>query len=305
MNTLVNICAPERSGTTMLDLMLGSGPDAFSLGEISGWFRLYRYRDSHTLPNEWESELGLSQKSIERLFYGPPADFHAHAFEVLGVSHLIDSSKEKTWIIDTQRFASAHGYSVINLLLIKDPVEFAHSFWKRGRYDEWERVYRRYYEWILSSDFEFASILLDDLVKEPASVLQEICDYIDLPYFPGKERFWEFLHLNVNGSPGVRKQVKDGDSSIEVRSLSPEFLPLINDVRSQVEAGPIHDLVREAKQHSIQQASRSRKANPVSHRYDPSLGTRLRHQLHGVAKKGWLRLRHNSALTDYFYYFNS
>ena len=289
----------------MLDLMLGSGTDAFSLGEISGWFRLYRHRNDHPLPETWASALELPLEEVEHLLYGPVADFHERAFEVLDVSHLIDSSKEKTWIIDTQHYASLHDYSVFNLLLLKDPVDFAHSFWKRGRYNDWEGVYRRYYEWVLSSGIEFASIKLDDLIQSPASTLHQVCEYIGLSYFPGKERFWEFSHFNIKGSPGVQKQVENGISTIGRRPLSPDFLPLVPEVKERVKLGPIQDLVLNIEQYHInEEINFHRERRTVSHQYRPNFSTSIRNYLHRIAKKRWLRLRHNSRLSPWFHHFD-
>jgi hypothetical protein len=39
---LIMVCGAARSGTTMLDFMLGNSGDAFSTGEIFGYFRPYR-----------------------------------------------------------------------------------------------------------------------------------------------------------------------------------------------------------------------------------------------------------------------
>lgn len=40
--TLINILGAGRSGTTMLDLMLGNDNNSFSLGEVHAWFRPFR-----------------------------------------------------------------------------------------------------------------------------------------------------------------------------------------------------------------------------------------------------------------------
>jgi len=249
--------------------------------------------------------LELTTEDVERLFYEPAANFHAQAFKVLGVSHLVDSSKEKTWIIDTQRFARLHNYSIFNLVLIKDPIDFAHSFWKRGRYSDWEKVYCRYYEWILSSEIQFASIKLDDLIQSPVSTLRQVCEYIGLPYFPGKERFWEFSHFNIKGSPGVQKQVERGTSAIEKRPLSSDFLPLVPEVRARVELGPIKKLVLNIEQQCInKQVISPGDRHAISHSYNPSLGKKIRHYFHKLAKEKWLRLRHNSPLGSWVHYIN-
>ena len=304
MTVLVNVCGPERSGTTMLDLMLGSGPDAFSLGEISGWFHLYRYRSGHSLPDSWGDIPGLSVSDRRRLLYCSPEDFHRQAFDVLKVSHLIDSSKEKTWILNTQHWAAQHDYPVVNLLLVKDPVDYAHSFWKRGRYAEWERVYRRYYRWMLESGIEFVSISLDDLVQNPASTLTSICAYVGLPYFPGKERFWEFSHHNVKGSPGVQKQVEQGASVIEKRALSPAFHRHIDDVRAAVSEREIGRLLRAVEARSLSRMTGPFPPSSIGHHYTPTFTSQVRNRIHCLAKKHWLRLRHNSVFTEWFYYFN-
>lgn len=303
MNTLVNICGPERSGTTMLDLMLGSGQNTFSLGEISGWFRLYRYRDYHPLPDVWKDIPGPAPHEIDSLLYGPVSEFHRTAFDVFRVTHLVDSSKEKTWILETQKWASMHRLGVVNFLLIKNPLEYAHSFWKRGRYHDWARVYRRYYQWILSSGVEFTSVYLDDLVHNPSETLELICSHVGLPYFPGKEHFWHYPHYNVKGSLGVRQQVGQGQSSIEKQPLSADFLHLIPEVQDTVANGPIQGLLDTVDQYRLARFSKVNAEATAGHTYSPDIFTHIRNEIHCLLKKPWLRLQHNSTLANWFHRF--
>jgi hypothetical protein len=45
MKKLINIYGTARSGSTMLDLILGNDPKGFSLGEVANWF--YPWRTHH------------------------------------------------------------------------------------------------------------------------------------------------------------------------------------------------------------------------------------------------------------------
>jgi len=219
MPTLINICGAGRSGTTMLDLMLGNAPDAFSCGEVSAWFRPWRTHhfridcSCHQDPCPYWSKI----KDY------PERNFHRQVFEQLNVNYVIDSSKEIRWIVDNNNWAARHQIRVINLLIWKDPMDLAYSYWKRdyGPFF-WRRVFVDYYTKFLQVELPFVSVSHKELVQHPGEKLAHICQVVGMPYFQGKERFWEKEHHFVFGSGGVQKQTAYGTS--EIRSDDP-FTP--------------------------------------------------------------------------------
>jgi hypothetical protein len=218
MATLINVGGATRSGTTMLDLMLGNTPDAFSCGEVYAWFRPWK-QHHHRL----ECRCGQNPCPIwEKIKNVPENQFHMAVVEKLEVSFVIDSSKELCWLIDTQEWASANRFKVFKLLLWKNPINLAYSHWKRGHsLTGWYHEFVSYYSKFFETGLPFRSVYFNDLVSNPQRKLEEICSAVGIPYFYGKERFWEKQHHHLFGSHGTYLQVKQGVSTVRARETFP------------------------------------------------------------------------------------
>jgi hypothetical protein len=235
MKKLINICGTARSGSTMVDLIIGNDPKGFSLGEVYAWFRPFRSHhfkiicscEGYNCP--WDQLMKLKE-----------SEFHKECFEILDVNILVDSSKDLPWVIDSNITAGNIGISVYNILLYKDPVSFFYSFWKRGvsinkaRRNEFLKYYKRFFE----SNLPFIAVNYDKLVSDPAAALENLCQKLGIPYFEGKERFWEKAHHHLFGSRGTRKQVEKSKSIIREKEDYPqEFKNII----PKIEADNRHD----------------------------------------------------------------
>lgn len=232
MATLINVCGAARSGTTMLDLMLGNGPDAFSCGEVYAMFRPW-------MPHHFRAHCRCGQVPCsvwERIKHVPESKFHATVFKELGVSFVGDSSKELCWLIDSQKWAVDNGIKVFKLLLWKDPVSLSYSHWKRGGgLMGWYSEFVSYYTKFFKTGLPFRSVNFNDLVSDPHRKLAEICAVVGMPYFDGKERFWEKQRHYLFGSQGVYLQVKEKGSAIRAsEDLAPEFEKQVDALSQQV-----------------------------------------------------------------------
>lgn len=234
MPTLINVCGAARSGSTMLDLMLGNSPDAFSCGEVNAWFRPYR-------THHFEIDCACGEKPCsvwERLKDAPEKQFHATVAQALQVNFVIDSSKEICWVVDSQEWAAANGLALFNLVLWKEPLELAYSHWKRKQgLLSWRREFVGYYGKIFQLGLPFWTINYHELVADPSGKLQEICAALNMPYFTGKEQFWNKQHHHLFGSLGIRRQVEAGKSSFKARQSFPnEFETLLAPLKKQINA---------------------------------------------------------------------
>ena len=123
------VCGASRSGTTMLDLMLGNSDSEFSCGEIYALFR--PYRTHHFNPDCCcGAKHCLVWNKLSKL---NESEFHAAALAQTGIHHVVDSSKDLNWVLDSNRWASHQDIPVKNVLLWKQPIDLAYSHWKRGR----------------------------------------------------------------------------------------------------------------------------------------------------------------------------
>ncbi len=233
MATLINICGTSRSGSTMLDLMLGNAPNAFSCGEVSAWFRPYR-KHHFRLDCPCGQDPCPVWSELKDL---PMSEFHAQAAARLGVDYIVDSSKDLCWLIDAQRWAIDEGMLVFNLLIWKHPIDLAYSHWKRGRSPaNWRSEFVKYHQRLFQLNPALCSVNQDDLVRDPQTILAQICTLVGMEYFEGKERFWEKTHHHLFGSNGARRQVESGESRLKPRGdFSPEFADSLATLERQIE----------------------------------------------------------------------
>jgi len=208
--TLINICGSERSGSTMLDLIIGNDPKAFSCGEI---YALYRpWRTHHFQPTcgcGEECEFLREFKSIRE------GQFHNQLFEKFGYLWVVDSSKDLSWVIDNQKWVIQNQGRVLNLLIWKKPATFSISFLKRGKdLNHWRPIFIDYYKKFLETKLPFVSVCYDDFVNNPQKHLMFICDLLGMDNFDRKMNFWEKKHHHLFGSGGTGKQVLEGSSEI-------------------------------------------------------------------------------------------
>ena len=232
---LINICGTARSGSTMVDLMLGNDSHAFSLGEVHAWFRPFRTHHFNII-----CSCGQDHCPWKKLKTLREDEFHKKCFEILNVDILVDSSKKLTWVIDNNIWAKKNGYDVSNVLLYKEPVSFFYSYWKRGisinraRRDIFTKYYRRFFE----ANMPFIALDYNKLVEDPASILEDLCQSLGVSYFEGKERFWEKEHHHLFGSRSARRQVETKNSAIWNKEDYPlEFQNII----PEIETDNMHD----------------------------------------------------------------
>jgi len=283
MGTVVNVLGLQRSGTTMLHLMLASGPNAVACGEIGGWFRQVRYREGTTPPERFEP-----------LKHVRAQDFHVKALDHFGVEFIIDATKSLEWVLEVNRFTRNHGIDTYNILIWKSPIDQTYSYWKRGlsnslpsRYYAWPFYHRR----LLRSGLDFFSVKYDELVREPNDKIQRICECIGMPYHEGKEYFWRDEHDIAGSSPGVKSQAERGSSGIELEEHHPDFEPIAQHVRAEVETNEkVRFVLTELKKREI---SNLNVETCRPHEYDPSVLPRLEHQFWRITKNAYLRFRHN------------
>jgi hypothetical protein len=216
---IVFVCGAARTGSTMLDLMLGNSPDAFSCGEIYALFRPWRRH--HFNPVCACGQLDCSAwRSID---VSDESGFHGSVLRQPDINFVIDSSKDIRWVLDSNYWAQHAGIPVANVLIWKDPIDLAFSHWKRGSpVDYYKRSFSNYYERFLNLDVPFVAIPFRALVNDTEKVLGHLCSVLGMSYESGRERFWEKEHHHYFGSAGTARQVKQGDSRIGMEPEYPE-----------------------------------------------------------------------------------
>ena len=233
---IINVCGTARSGSTMVDLMLGNDQRAFSLGEIYAWFRPFRTHHFNIVCSCKKKKCPWEEIKVYN-----ENEFYKKCFEILDVDVLVDSSKNLPWVIDNIKYAQKNGITVSNILLFKDPIKLYYSFWKRGRTTSQilKNGYVAYYKRFFQIGVPYISLNYNNLVADPSSTLEKLCKVLEIPYFFGKENFWEKEHHHLFGSLGTRKQVEISKSVIRKTEDYPQdFKDIIPKIEVEIKNDP-------------------------------------------------------------------
>lgn len=223
MAKIIQVMGPSRTGTTMTHLMLANSKDAFACGEINAFFRPWRnhhFRPVCQCGNQYAD-------CIWRKFVNTDeSHFHSDLSHKLNVQWVVDESKNLRWVVDCQNWAMKTNMKIFNILMVKQPADLMYSYWKRGKpIGSVRKMLLSYYEKVLQLDIPIIAVDLIGLVNNPRKKLSNLCELIGMPYFEGKECFWEKPSCHLFGSLGVRKQIEKGDVVLQsTRDFPEEFL---------------------------------------------------------------------------------
>lgn len=138
----------------------------------------------------------------------PASELYRAIFERFPeIDYIVDSSKDPLWINKRINDLKEQGIDYRIALIWKSPLEIAHSFDKRGDYDNWERSWVNYHRLLHSLQPDnWVTVNYHDYTTNPDS-LRQFCDNLGIPWFKGKERFWEKTHHLLFGNHSARKHL--------------------------------------------------------------------------------------------------
>jgi hypothetical protein len=208
VKTVIHIGGSAYSGSTLLDMTLANDPRGFSCGEVHALF--HPFRSHHLDPrcacgdaecDVWSQVRAAGERNVystifERL---PTIDF------------IVDSSKPSVWIRDQAERSRRLGLRVVHLLIWKTPEEFYNSRARRGETAGWAQAWVNYHRFYFANVSKWRSIRYSDLVTRPEA-LQEVCDFISIPYFAQKHEYWRKTHHTLFGNATAKIHMYDASS---------------------------------------------------------------------------------------------
>ncbi|MGD1904897.1 MAG: sulfotransferase [Leptolyngbyaceae cyanobacterium] len=238
---LVFIIGIGRSGSTMLDLMLGSHSQGFSLGEISKIPEIFACHQSVEAfcpgSDFWPSHFtgqearqlaqGLSNHRIHqriplrleravREFIRQDQIFRPYTllFEKINSPLLVDSSKYPDWVANKikTRELTQGTIQVYLVNVVRDARAVLNSYLRAFPDLTVEKFAHRWMNNLESCRRILnrypaqmqKQIRYEDLATNPHSTMQSICDWLEIPFEPSMVQYWKKMHHYVAGSLSTR-----------------------------------------------------------------------------------------------------
>ncbi|MEM1367741.1 MAG: sulfotransferase [Cyanobacteria bacterium P01_H01_bin.15] len=239
---VVFIIGIGRSGSTMLDCMIGSHPSAFSLGEVSKianfkktprkpWSSVSDFWETRFTPAEKErlyqafsnarlrEAVPLKIEKIYRNFIGEGDIFSPYTFlhEKIGKPILIDSSKYHFFVsprLEADEFKSG-ALDVYVIHMVRDARAVLNSYvraYPDRTVDKIARKWNANLSGALAIYDRFPEnrrleVRYEELATDPDGTLQRVCDLLGLDWRPEMKEFWRHEHHLIAGSLGVLAQI--------------------------------------------------------------------------------------------------
>jgi hypothetical protein len=232
---IIFIGGTSRSGSTLLDLILGNNEKSLSLGEIKSIFHPTKRKHLeliHQLKKDkvWSKIIKDGKKKLyDNIIKNYPDK------EIF-----IDSSKDPLWINYFNKSLNEK-YDVKNVLIYKKPEELAKSYTKRGYGDTWKDVYINYHKKYNTLIKNYSTIYLGDLL-ESEETLQKICDKLGIPYHRNMRNYYKQNYPLFYGSetPNKKERIRSENNFNTIIDISVDNRKRFDEVEAILKKRDIH-----------------------------------------------------------------
>jgi len=210
MKQVIFIGGASYSGTTFLELTLGNDKHGFSCGEVKDYF--HPTEEHHVNPC---CSCGDKECLIwEEIKKNGEENLYESIFKLYPeVKFITDSSKDPFWIARQCKKLKSIGIKTKNIVIWKTPDEIATSYYKRNRLKEWHKRWISYHRLYCTLINDWRSIKCKDFIHN-TSALENICNYADIPYFRGKEKYQGIKSHMLFGNNSAKIELYANDSDI-------------------------------------------------------------------------------------------
>ena len=199
---VINIGGCIRSGTTLLNLVLGNQDNVLALGEIKAFFQPNRKQHLFDRKN-----LIASDVRWQKIYDGGLENFYDNLFQYFKEYDVfIDSSKDPLWY--SRMEAANPQVSFKSVLIYKHPKDIVRSLQKRG-VSNYKKLVKNYYgDYFQIYQGTFFVLSLYELLQDD-SVLKALCEYTGLEYREDRRSYWLNKNsVNFHGSDTARSSTK-------------------------------------------------------------------------------------------------
>jgi hypothetical protein len=235
MKTFVFILGAAHSGTTLVDVVLGSNSQSSSLGELSKagrqlkqrgslfcqfcgeecdrWFLFREMMDGH--------QKGLWHKALSRVFNTP---------------FLIDSSKSLSWASAAKKaYSKDKNCRTIFIHIVRDGIScLLKTKRKKGfitpdTVKGWVAYHKNADQFLSTVDKRDKYVFrYEDLCKSPSKKIADICHFVGMDFEESMMHFWEHEHHFVAGNAKPISLVRLYHNKVQISDLHPDVQDFFN-----------------------------------------------------------------------------
>jgi hypothetical protein len=233
---VVFVMGNGHSGSTLLELILGSHPKVRALGELNnlhkaidsgddgeprlchvceGFCEFWNGRVDYGVVKRYVSQRGLLSPVVRGVGLLQNS-LYRHLFDKSGAEILVDGSKSVSWISRQVSprwnwrearpfllYIVRDGRAVVNSRLRKycdRTIEQETRHWKRVT----ERLHQYYDKFPADRRYR---ISYEDLATKPEEVIRGVCKALQIDFQPSMLRYWEHDHHTTFGNTGTRSLI--------------------------------------------------------------------------------------------------
>jgi hypothetical protein len=199
LEKVIFIGGTSYSGSTFFDMILSNDPAGFSCGEVDALF--YPYRPNHINPfcgcgnsncSVWSRVLKNGDKKL----------FHSIESLLPQIEFIVTSAKGPFWQKGQITILKKDKVCFKNILIWKDPYDFAYSYKRRGR-SNWDVDWINYHRLYFSSIKQWKAVNYRALTTNP-DTLAKVCEYLGIENFSEKPYYWNKTHHTLFGNSSAK-----------------------------------------------------------------------------------------------------
>ena len=233
---VVCLMGTGHCGSTLLDLIIGSHSDVFSLGEFHAIYRTMQNLQGHSpricVVCQGECEFWNKQASLPvlNIYYSRKTKLNALAGKLARYVYnpyhfifkwsqkpvVVDSSKNPWWF--RSQFTPAYARKDIEQYLIyvcRDGRAVVNSYLRKypekgvvAITESWKKQVlsmNRFYDQF--PDDKKMKVYYEALALNPEQTIRSVCDCIGVEYEPQMLRYWEHEHHHIFGNAGTNRMI--------------------------------------------------------------------------------------------------
>jgi hypothetical protein len=215
---IVFITGASHSGSTLVGCILGACEKApftyFHIGEAHAFFDK-KHKNYGNPRAAGKTETGYIWGDINCQVGYDQA--HREIFDKAGSHVIIDSSKAMKNFEVIQAASDKNNWALFTVITYRPFVKIWYSDVKRhikeARRKKNINTYRSIKKQIIDSGFDYAIINIEQLILSPRKMTLLLCGAAGIPYFDGKENYWDRPSCHLYGSPTQRRHLNKPDQA--------------------------------------------------------------------------------------------